>query len=165
MSTDATAPASEGPDRAATLLRLEQEVGSLVRRLRRIISERARAVHPELQSSSYLLLAHVAESGPVRASSLVCHFQIDKGAISRQLQHLIDLGLLERTPDPADGRAHLVSASADALQRLQDVSRQRRAVVDEQLDGWSAARLASFVDELAAYNAALNVDEPALQDA
>ncbi|MBZ5735166.1 MarR family winged helix-turn-helix transcriptional regulator [Nocardioides sp. TRM66260-LWL] len=149
---------ADAPARTDLLLRLEQEVGGLVRRLRRIIAERARAVHPELQSSSYLLLAHVAETGPVRAASLVCHFQIDKGAISRQLQHLIDLGLVERTPDPADGRAHLVSVSDDALRRLDEVSRQRRSFIDERLGSWSPARLAAFVDELAAYNLAL--DEP-----
>ena len=57
-------PVSAGTvSRTDTLLRLEQEVGVLVRRVRRVIGERARAVHPDLQPSSYLLLAHLAEAG------------------------------------------------------------------------------------------------------
>ena len=53
-------------------------------------------------------------------------FGIDKGAISRQIQHLDDLGLVTRAPDPDDGRATLVAASDDAVRRMADVARQPR---------------------------------------
>ena len=69
------------------------------------------------------MLSWLADEGPVRASAMVEKFGIDKGAVSRQLQHLDDLGLVERTPDPADGRATLVVASEDAVRRLADVDR------------------------------------------
>ena len=39
---------------------------------------------------------------------------MDKGGVSRQVQHLVDLGLVERTPDPDDGRATCWSASTRA---------------------------------------------------
>jgi hypothetical protein len=42
--------------RAEELGRLEQEVGVLIRRVKRVIGERARAVHPDLQPASYLML-------------------------------------------------------------------------------------------------------------
>ena len=54
--------------RADTVRALEHEVGVLIRRVRRAIGERARAVHPDLQPMSYLMLAHLAESGPLRSS-------------------------------------------------------------------------------------------------
>ena len=41
----------------ADSLRASSEVGVLIRRIRRVIGERARAVHPDLQPASYLMLA------------------------------------------------------------------------------------------------------------
>lgn len=135
---------------------LEHELGVLVRRVRRVIHERARSVHPELQPAAYLLLAYLAESGPQRASAVAEVFGIDKGAISRQVQHLEGLGLVERTPDPDDGRATLLRPTDDARARLVDLQRHRRKYLDERLSDWSDDDLASLVASLARYNAALD---------
>jgi DNA-binding MarR family transcriptional regulator len=151
--------AADQPEaRAESLRRLEAEVGVLIRRIRRVIHERARAVHPDLQPSAYLLLGWLATEGPVRASAIAESFGIDKGAISRQIQHLLDLGLATRTQDPDDGRAMLVGASDDAVRRMADVADLRRKLLDEQLGDWSAAELDGFVEALARYNEALNLD-------
>jgi len=142
--------------RADELGRLEQEVGVLIRRVKRVIGERARAVHPDLQPASYLMLTYLATDGPQRSSVVSERFNVDKGAISRQVQHLCDLGLLDRAPDPADGRAVLISASPDAVRRMDAVARDRRRWLEEQLVGWSEADLRDFVSSLARYNAALD---------
>lgn len=142
--------------RRQSLHRIEQEVGVLVRRVRRVIGDRARAVHPDLAPASYLLLAHLAESGPLRASSLVGEIGIDKGALSRQVQHLVDLGLLTRTADPADGRATLLAVSEDGQQRLDRVQRERSERFGNKLGDWSDEDLADFASRLARYNAALD---------
>jgi DNA-binding MarR family transcriptional regulator len=141
--------------RAEELGRLEQEVSILIRRVRRVIGERARAVHPDLQPASYLMLMFLAAEGPQRSSVVSERFGVDKGAISRQVQHLCDLGLLDRERDPADGRASLVSASADAVRRMQVVDRDRRAWLDDQLAEWTEDDLRGFVSGLARYNLAL----------
>ena len=142
--------------RAEELGRLEQEVGVLIRRVKRVIGERARAVHPDLQPASYLMLTYLASSGPQRSSVMSERFGVDKGAISRQVQHLCDLGLLIREPDPVDGRATLISASPDAVRRMQSVDRDRRRWLEEQLAEWSEGDLREFVSGLARYNAALD---------
>ena len=142
--------------RTETIGLLEQEVGLLIRRVRRVIHERARLVHADLQPASYLLLAYLAESGPRRSSEISDAFGIDKGAISRQVQNLVQLGLLDRTPDPADGRATLLSATEAAGARLAEVQRHRRKYLDERLGDWSEEDLASFVAALGRYNAALD---------
>ena len=141
--------------RAEELGRLEQEVGVLIRRVKRVIGERSRLVHPDLQPASYLMLAYVAAEGPQRSSVLSERFGVDKGAISRQVQHLCDLGLVLREPDPLDGRATLVSASPDAVHRLEAVARDRRRWLDERLSGWSESDLSDFVASLSRYNATL----------
>jgi DNA-binding MarR family transcriptional regulator len=142
--------------RADSLRHLEREVGVLIRRIKRVIGDRARAVHEDLQPASYLMLAWIVEEGPIRASSMVETFNIDKGAVSRQLQHLADLGLVERTPDPADGRATLVVARDVARRRLADVAVHRRKWLDEQLGDWTNAELEAFATTLGKYNLSLN---------
>lgn len=148
--------------RAAILGDLEHEVGVMVRRIRRVIADRARAVHPDLAPSSYLMLTYVAERGPMRASEIAEQFEIDKGAISRQVAHLTELELLARVSDPEDGRAMLVSVSEEGRRRLADVARHRREWLDERLGDWSEADLAGFVAALGSYNRAL--DAPARVD-
>ncbi|MCW2842403.1 MAG: MarR family transcriptional regulator [Nocardioides sp.] len=142
--------------RPETLRELESEVGVLIRRIRRVIGERARAVHADLQPASYLMLTYLDEHGPMRSSAIAETFDVDKGAISRQVQHLVDLGLVDRTPDPGDGRASLVSVSDDAGRRLGDVLAHRRKRLDERLGDWSDAELTGFVDALGRYNKALD---------
>ncbi|HEX6151517.1 MarR family winged helix-turn-helix transcriptional regulator [Nocardioides sp.] len=147
---------SVGPSRSESLRQIEHEVGALIRRVRRVIGDRARAVHPDLQPATYLLLTHLDESGPQRASDLVDATGVDKGAISRQVQLLVDLGLLTRTQDPDDGRATLLAVTDDARARLRQVQRERRRRFDRRLGAWSDDDLAHFASQLAEYNAALD---------
>ncbi|MBZ5737795.1 MarR family winged helix-turn-helix transcriptional regulator [Nocardioides mangrovi] len=135
---------------------LEEQVGVMIRRVRRVIAERARAVHPELQGSTYLMLSWLQVHGPVRASAMAEAFTIDKGAISRQVQHLMDLGLVDRTPDPDDGRASLVAVSEAARDRMEVVAAERRVWVDDRLADLDDAELATFVRLLGRYNVALD---------
>ncbi|GAA4813600.1 MarR family winged helix-turn-helix transcriptional regulator [Nocardioides caeni] len=142
-------------ERAAVLRELEGEVGVLIRRVRRVIGERARQVHPDLLPSTYLMLGHVRDHGPMRASALSTVFDIDKGAISRQVQHLIDLGLLDRAPDPDDGRATLLSVSAEGLRRLEAVASERSAMLAARLEDWDPVEIEQVVVSLRRYNEAL----------
>jgi DNA-binding MarR family transcriptional regulator len=146
---------TQDAERVDALRQVELEVGVLIRRVRRVIGERARAVHPDLQAPSYLMLGYVINEGPIRASALSAVFDLDKGAISRQVQHLVDLGLVDRTPDPADGRATLLSVSDEGARRFQDVTDHRRRFFDERLGEWTADEILAFAHTLARYNHAL----------
>jgi len=148
-----TAPTAS--TRADTVRQLEHEVGVMIRRVRRVIHERAQAVHPDLQPASYLMLAYLGDHGPTRSSAVAELFNIDKGAISRQVQHLADLGLLERMPDPDDGRATLLVVTDEGRTRLAEVTTHRREYLDRRLGDWSDEELSTFVAGLARYNAAL----------
>ncbi len=158
MSLAAPTPAPAAT-RGSALRDLELEVGVLIRRVRRVIGERARAVDPDLMPASYLMLSYVGEHGPLRASSMCAVFDIDKGAISRQVQHLIDLGLVDKAPDPEDGRATLLSVSAAGAARLEAVAAARRERLADQLADWPAEELQHFADLLGRYNDALGRTE------
>jgi DNA-binding MarR family transcriptional regulator len=147
--------AATGPTRAEALRQLEGEVTVMVHRIKRVLAERAHAVHPDLTGLGLPMLLRI-EAGPVRASVLVEEFQIDKSAVSRHIQHLEELGLVERTPDPEDGRATLLSVTADAARRLRDIDTDRRDRLDDRLADWSAADLAALADQLGRYNRSLD---------
>ena len=140
------------------LRRIEAEVRTLIRRVKRVMGERAREVHPDLHPMAYVMLAHLAASGPMRGADLADVFGMDTGGVSRQVQTLVDLGLVERRPDVEDRRAVLLDATDEGRERLATVSRHRSDRFDERLSGWSDAELAGFARQLAAYNRALSDD-------
>lgn len=137
---------------SSTILALEHEMGVLIRRLRRRIAERARLVHPDLSPVAYSMLMALHDVGPQRASALVELFAIDKGAVSRQVQQLIELGLVERRPDPADGRAQILTISDLGGERLDAVATARRKELSQRLHAWSDRELGEFVAMLSRYN-------------
>lgn len=137
------------------LQQIEHELGVLLRRARRVVGQRAMEVHPDLQAGAYLMLAHVRRHGPLRAAALCEQFDLDKAAVSRQVQHLLDLGLVDRTPDPEDGRATLIGITADGAKRLCWVGKQRRRGMDERLTDWSTTELTDLAAVLERYNDAL----------
>lgn len=142
-------------ERARAFEEISAELRVMGRRFKALVSERAAAVHPQLQPASYYILAFLIENGPTRGSALACQFDIDKGAISRQIQHLVDLGLAERAADPEDGRAQLVSATAEALDRQDAASRMQTRRWQRELEGWSDAELTSFAVQLGRFNSDL----------
>jgi DNA-binding MarR family transcriptional regulator len=140
------------------LRRIESEVGQLIRRVKRVLAERALEVHPDLHPMTYFMLTHLAANGPMRGADLSDAFGMDKSGVSRQVQALVDLGLVERRPDADDRRAILLDATAEGRRRLDEVSRRRSDRFDERLGDWSDAELSAFADRLAAYNSALSDD-------
>lgn len=142
-------------DRLESLLALEFQFGILIRRFRRTMTDRATLVHEDLSTASYVILAFLDSKGPVRSSVIVETFMLDKGAVSRQVQQLVDLGLVDRRPDPDDGRAQIVGVTAEGARRAAAVASARRERLDERLGDWSDADLADLVAKLSRYNDAL----------
>ncbi len=142
-------------DRTTATRTLERELSTLIRRLKRVVAERAVEVHPDLQPAAYWILTHLEHHGSQRAATVAEHLELDKGAVSRHVQHLLDLGLLDRTPDPDDGRATLLALSEDGARRLSAVDQHRRQWFGEALGSWDDDELAGFAAGLSRYNRTL----------
>ena len=162
MSTSTDTGTDPGPETTTSryddLRRIETEVGTLIRRVKRVMGERAREVHPDLHPITYFILTHLAVHGPLRGADLSDAFGMDKGGVSRQVQTLVDLGLVERRPDAEDRRAILLDATEVGRERLRTIARSRSDRFDQRLAHWSDAELATFSRQLASYNAALSDD-------
>lgn len=137
------------------LRRIESELGVLIRRVKRMLGERARVVHPDLAPVSFMVLQYVLDSGPIRAGELVDVFAMDKAGVSRLVQQLVELGLVQRSADPDDRRASLLVATDDAAQRVAAMRQERSERFDQRLGDWSDAEITEFAERLGRYNHAL----------
>ncbi len=150
-----------------SFVRLEREIGLLLRRSRAISARLARELHPDLDGAAYGLLALLADTGPLRASDLVARLGLDKSTVSRQLSSLVALGMVDREPDPADGRAQVLRPSPDGAARLSRIRDARRARWEADLSGWPADDVATLAELLARLNRigeAREAQDPQIQD-
>jgi DNA-binding MarR family transcriptional regulator len=142
----------EGSESREAFVRLEREIGLLLRRSRAISARLAGQLHADLDGAAYGLLALLQDAGPLRASDLVVRLGLDKSTVSRQVATLVDLGLVDRTADPDDGRAQVLTPSVEGSARLARIREVRRARWESDLADWPAAD----VDTLAVLLARLN---------
>jgi DNA-binding MarR family transcriptional regulator len=87
--------------------------------------------------TGYWLLVLVSEQAPLRLSDLAGTVELDLSTISRQIRDLVASGLITRTPDPADGRAALLSLTDRGVAVLESVSEFRRRVLAEAIAEWT----------------------------
>ncbi|MBK5992320.1 MarR family winged helix-turn-helix transcriptional regulator [Streptomyces microflavus] len=125
-------------------LALERELAVFLRRARASSGEMAREVHPELEPAAYGLLVRLESAGRQRATELAAYFGVGKATMSRQLRALENLGLVDREPDPADGRAWLVRLTDEGLARFRSVRGARRGQYVRKLADWDRGEVAEL---------------------
>ena len=108
-------------DRVAAALRVS--IGLLLRRLRQAQTD------GELTLPESAALARLDRGGPTTASALARLEQISPQSMGATLGALEARGLVERHPDPGDGRRAVLSITDAGLQTLRD----RRNARTEQL--------------------------------
>ena len=112
----------------------------LIRLMRLLERGRAQyqADHPDaVERATYLLLVHLVKGGPRRAGALAEAVHSDPSTISRQIGHLVKLGLVERTADPVDGRATLLAATTEGRRVFEENRRLRNQTFARILTDWS----------------------------
>lgn len=132
---------------------IERELGLLVRRAQSHGRELARRVHPELDLAAYLVMVRLDACGGERVSDLAAYFGVDKSVTSRQVAALEGLGMVSRTPDPADARAQQLRLTADGAARLRRVRTARRRQFQQLLVAWPAEDVSRFAGYLSRFNA------------
>jgi DNA-binding MarR family transcriptional regulator len=129
-------PSISGPDLDAA-----DAVGTQLIRLMRLIERtqaQYQAEHAEaVERATYHLLVHLVKDGPRRAGALAEAVHSDPSTISRQIGHLVKLGYVTRTADPADGRATLVVATDEGVRIFEHNRRLRNEWIARMLSSWS----------------------------
>lgn len=70
----------------------------------------------DINSSEYIFLVNLYENDGVSQEKLSTNLFINKAATARAIARLENLGYVQRTPDPLDGRAYLVTLTAKGLE-------------------------------------------------
>lgn len=107
--------------------------------LRNAIVRTSRALRQEAAGESGLsptqtsVLASINRSGPVTPSELADLERVKRPTMTRTLGCLEREGLIERTPDPADGRSSLVAVNDAGRERLARLRRRKSAYLARRL--------------------------------
>lgn len=106
---------------AASAVHAARDVRVAVSRLRR----RFRETYDlgELTPSQTSVLSRLDKQGPATASALAAAERVRPQSVAMTLSALDERGLIERRPDPHDGRRQLVSLSAAGREFLDDSRR------------------------------------------
>ncbi|WP_229377201.1 MarR family winged helix-turn-helix transcriptional regulator [Streptomyces spirodelae] len=140
-------------------LDVERELAVFLRRARASSGEMARQVHPDLEPAAYGLLVRLEDAGEQRATELAGYFGVGKATISRQLQALLQLGLVDRRPDPADRRASLVHLTPEGRRRFTRVRDARRLSYARKLAAWDRREIAELARLLHRLNSLADQEE------
>ncbi|MDX6296914.1 MAG: hypothetical protein QOI51_771 [Nocardioidaceae bacterium] len=98
-----------------------------------------RTRHPEDQvdPSTFPLAKSLMCHREMRLSDLAASVELDASTVSRQIKQLEDKGIVERTSDPADGRASLVRLTTAGEEYMQAAFRRRFLRIKAALEPWS----------------------------
>jgi DNA-binding MarR family transcriptional regulator len=128
--------------------------------LRLVITRTARRMRQEagseLRASSASALTSVELHGPLTPSELADIERVKRPTASRILRGLEDEGLIERTPDPKDGRSALISLSTEGRERLRRLRQRKNAYLARRMRHLDA-------DEVAALERAAEILERLLE--
>lgn len=108
-------------------------------RLRDAITRTSRQLRQEaalesgLSPSASAALATISRCGPITPSELAERERVKRPSMTRTLGCLERAGLVERTPDPADGRSFLVAVNDAGRERLARLRRRKSAYLARRL--------------------------------
>ena len=101
------------------------------------------------------LLGHISRNG-IRQSALIDRSAISKQAVQQLLDGLEAEGVVQRLPDPRDGRGKLVGYTSKGLDALRDGDRIKLQIERRYIERIGQQHFAALMDALRALEAALD---------
>jgi DNA-binding MarR family transcriptional regulator len=116
----------------------------------------ARRAGVALERGAIVVLARLDEFGPIRPSELARILGVEPSTATRHVQDLQRRRLVDKHPDPSDGRSCVVEMTDEGCDTLRRFRKARFDLFEEIVADWDdeavaglADGLARFVDELA----------------
>jgi DNA-binding MarR family transcriptional regulator len=116
-----------------------------VMKLFQSMRQHAPKLHPGVEPASYPILFNLMD-GPRRVSLLADCVHSDVSTVSRQVTLLVSHGLLEKVADTLDGRAFMVSLSAEGADLVARLKISRGEWFRKILQDWEPAEAQAFGD-------------------
>jgi DNA-binding MarR family transcriptional regulator len=114
---------------------------AIVRTARRLRQEAAGAGGAELTPTAASALATVERHGPLTPSELAEVERVKRPTATRTLRVLEEAGLVDRAPDPDDGRSALVSVNVAGRERLRRLRGRKNAYLARRMRDLPASDL------------------------
>jgi DNA-binding MarR family transcriptional regulator len=133
-------PSTDNSSLTDTAAQLRLGIVRTARRLRQEAATEATGLTPTSTSA----LATIERHGPLTPSELAVLERVQRPTVTRTLGCLDREGLIERTPDPADGRSALVSVSAPGRERLRRLRGRKNAYLAKRMRDLPPADLATL---------------------
>ena len=92
----------------------------LIRRVKRVMGERAREVHPDLHPMTYFILTHLAANGPMRAPTWPTRSTWTRARSAVRCRPWSTSASSSASPTRTDGRAILLDATDEGRRRLDE---------------------------------------------
>lgn len=108
--------------------------------------------------TAYPVLFVVAGQGTVRISELATTLHNDVSTVSRQVSSLVASGMLEKSADPSDGRAWVVSLTDHGRAAVGRIQASRATWFQGLLSDWDGPATEEFVDRLRELGDALDAN-------
>ncbi|RFA19777.1 MarR family winged helix-turn-helix transcriptional regulator [Subtercola boreus] len=118
------------------------------------LNRRIRPVGDELSNGVLSALSSVKNAGPLRPSDLARIENVAAPTMTRIVADLENRGLVEREPDPADGRSFLLRASNSGIATIDQARMARTTRVLQLLADQSDEDIARLAHALPALEAA-----------
>jgi DNA-binding MarR family transcriptional regulator len=141
---------------------LSHELGRHSRLLHAMRSHMASWTPAGLDWSAFALLMSLVKFGPSRQGELADLSLLDPSTVSRHVGQLVRAGLVERRPDPADGRAVQLVASATGHEMAAELVSRRQKLVTRAMADWDTEDVRTFVHLFARFNDSLDAYRPQL---
>ncbi len=94
-----------------------------------------------LDPTARVILRAVEHSGAVRSTAIADATGLSRPVISRRVASLVDAGFLTQAPDPADGRAALLSLAPLGVEVLDQLDLAGAEVFDDLTGGFDTVEL------------------------
>ncbi|MEZ0068985.1 DNA-binding MarR family transcriptional regulator [Streptacidiphilus sp. MAP12-20] len=155
-------PAATAAAAAATDLhdQLQYQVAVFARRVEQARIGALGEQRNSMDRAAFLLLNRLDRTGAVGVKALAQAMGIDSSTVTRQVAPLVDCGLVERVPNPDDGRAVLLELSERGRDRLEEVRASRRELMRVLTDGWPEEDQEAFCTLLTRFNLAIEAHRP-----
>jgi DNA-binding MarR family transcriptional regulator len=157
MTTHDSASADSG-----TLLydRLQYQVAILARRVEQVRIGGVGDQRNSMDRAAFLLLHRLERTGAVGVKALATAMGIDSSTVTRQVAPLVDAELVNRVPNPCDGRAVLLELSPLGRRRLEEVRVSRQTLMRELVADWSEPDQELFCALLTRFNESMQAYRP-----
>ena len=110
-------------------------------------------IHPDLDYGTFLFFLAICDAPDgIRSAALAEQFGVHKSTASRTVASLDSMGLIQRSPDPDDGRAQRLVAKPEAMQVVSQLRVGGRRWLASLLSDWSDDEVSLFRAKLARFN-------------